>query len=54
LENGKAQSEVGKYYKKTKEKETKAAVKEANMPNRKKLLRKCWLEVKKSKGLNSS
>jgi hypothetical protein len=54
LESGKPQTEVAKYYKKTKEKETKTAVREANMPNRKKLLRKCWLEVLKSKGLNSS
>jgi hypothetical protein len=54
LENGKAQSEVAKYYKLTKEKEAKASQKEANMPNRTKLLWKCRLEVLKSRGLNSS
>ena len=54
LESGKTETDVAKYYKKTKEKEAKVAVKEANMPNSKKLVKRCWLEVIKSRGLNSS
>ncbi len=54
LEDGKAQTEVEKYYKKTKDKEKEVAQKEANMPNRKKLLWKCRIEVLESRGLSSS